>query len=300
MKNKFKFFGMLLLGGLIFGSLALTSCKDDDPDPDPNAGKTDPSTIAATNLIAYFDFESQPAAGVAVPFTNNTITFGQKVGASSFVVGRRGNALKGSSSEAYLEYNITGNTALKTLSEFTLACWIKSPATTGGAAKIFAINGGDDFMGNLTLMQESQPEGDSLDMKLYLFDSESVWKGQDIRAQRKEFAGDLWFHMVGIYRMETSTIELWANGVKVAESVRYSDGDPDGEGPLPQPLLGPIKLGQNMTKIHFGAWPQQIDGTGADWMNYYNGMVDEFRIYNKALTEVEIKALYDAEITWIN
>jgi hypothetical protein len=299
MKNKFRILGALLFAAMLMTSLTMTSCKDDDDDDDD--GKIDPSTIAASNLIAYFNFESLPAAGAAVPFSNNTITFGQKVGASTFVVGRRGNALKGSTSEAYLEYNITGNTALKTLTEFTLACWIKSPVTTSGAAKIFAVNGGDGFMGTLTLMQESQPLGDSLDMKVFLFDSESpAWKGQDIRAQREEFVNDLWFHMVGIYRKETSTIELWANGVKVAESIRYSDGDPDGEGPLPQPLLGEITLGQDMTKIHFGAWPQQIAGTPENWMTYFKGMVDEFRIYNKALTEAEVLALYEAEVTQIN
>lgn len=299
MKNKFRILGALLFAAMLMTSLTMTSCKDDDDDDDD--GKIDPSTIAASNLIAYFNFESLPAAGAAVPFSNNTITFGQKVGASTFVVGRRGNALKGSTSEAYLEYNITGNTALKTLTEFTLACWIKSPVTTSGAAKIFAVNGGDGFMGTLTLMQESQPAGDSLDMKVYLFSSETVWQGQDIRAQREEFVNDLWFHMVGIYRKETSTMEFWANGIKVFEQIRYADGDPDGEeGPIPQPLLGEITLGQDMTKIHFGAWPQQIAGTQADWMTYYKGMVDEFRIYNKALTEAEVLALYEAEVTQIN
>jgi hypothetical protein len=297
MKNKFRIFSAVLFAAMLAMSMNMTSCNDDDDDDD---GKIDPSTIAAANLIAHFDFESLPAAGTAVPFSNSTITFGQKVGAATFASGRRGNALQGSTNEAYLEYNITAASALKTLDEFTLACWIKSPATTSGAAKIFAVNGGDGFMGTLTLMQESQPEGDSLDMKLFLYDSESpAWKGQDIRAQREEFLNDLWFHLVSIYRKETSTIELWANGIKVAESTRYEDGDPDGDGPLPQPLLGPITLGQDMTKIHFGAWTQQIDGTGADWMTYYKGKVDEFRIYNKALSAAEILALYEAEVTQI-
>lgn len=299
MKNKFRILGAILFGAMLMTSLTMTSCKDDDDDDDD--GKIDPSTIAASNLIAYFDFESQPTAGAVVPFSNSTITFAQKVGASTFVAGRRGNALKGSTNEAYLEYNVTGNTALKTLTEFTLSCWIKSPTTTSGAAKIFNLNGGDGFMGTLTLMQESQPLGDSLDMKAYLFDSESIWQGQELRKQKEEFANDLWFHLVTVYRQETSTMEFWANGIKVFEQIKYSDGDPDGEeGPIAQPLLGPITLGQDMTKILFGAWPQQIAGTQADWMTYYKGMVDEFRIYNKALTAAEVLALYEAEVTQIN
>jgi hypothetical protein len=54
-----------------------------------------------------------------------------------------------------------------------------------------------------------------------------------------------------------------------------------------------------MTKIHFGAWPQQIAGTPESWMTYYRGLVDEFRIYKKALTADEVMDLYEAEVTQI-
>ena len=49
MKNKFRILGALLLGAMLMTSLTMTSCKDDDPDP--NDGKTDPSTIATANLV---------------------------------------------------------------------------------------------------------------------------------------------------------------------------------------------------------------------------------------------------------
>jgi hypothetical protein len=35
-------------------------------------------------------------------------------------------------------------------------------------------------------------------------------------------------------------------------------------------------------------------------MTYYKGLLDEFRIYNKALTEVEVMDLYEAEVSQIN
>ena len=299
MKNKFRFLKVALPAVLIMAGLMLTSCGKDDDDDDDD-GKINPDTIATTNLIAHFDFEAVPSAGATVANSNSTITFVSKVGAANIVPGRRGNAFQGSTSEAYFEYNVSGASALKTLDEFTLACWVKAPATTSGAAKMFNVNGGDGFMGTLTLMQESRP-GDSLDIKLFLFDSESPdWKGHDVRYSNQKFLDNLWFHLVGIYRKETSSIELWANGIKVNESIRYAGPDPDGDGPLPQPLLGPIKLGQDMTKIHFGAWAQQIAGNPDDWMKYYGGMVDEFRIYNKALSAAEVLALYQAEVTQIN
>ncbi len=297
MKKSFKVFSAFLFGALLIGSL-ITSCKKDST-VDPYAGKTDPSTIATANLIAYFPFESEPAVGAAVEKSNSTITYVKKIGAASFAVGRRGNCYKGSTLESYLEYNVATGTALKTLDEISLACWIKTPVTTSGASKIFTINGGDSFMGTLSLMQESQSVGDSVDMKFFLFNSASAaWKGQDLRKNKNQFLNDHWFHVVAIYRKSTSTMEYFANGVLVFSQIKYSDGVPAGGGA--QPLLGALTLGQDMTKIHFGAWSQQIAGTPESWMNYYLGMVDEFRIYNKALSATEAKALYDAEVTMIN
>lgn len=296
MKKYFKISGVMFFAILLTGSI-LISCKKDPVDP--YAGKTDPSTIAASSLIAYFPFESEPAVGAFVDKSNSTITYVKKVGGAGFVVGRRGNGYQGSATQAYLEYNVATGSALKTLDEFSMSCWIKTPSTTSGAAKIFNLNGGDAFMGNLVLMQESQALGDSVDMKFFLFDSSSPdWKGQDVRKQSDKFLNDKWFHLVSLYRKSTSTIELYANGKLVLTGIRYSGPVPPAGGA--QPLLGPITFGSDMTKIHFGAWPQQIAGTPESWMTYFKGIVDEFRVYNKALTAAEVKSLYDAEVTMIN
>jgi hypothetical protein len=295
MKKFVKITGVLSLTVLLTGSI-LSSCKKDPVDP--YAGKTDPSTIATTSLIAYFPFESEPAVGAFVDKSNSTISYVKKVGAAAFVVGRRGNGYQGSATQAYLEFNVAAGSALKTLDEFTMSCWIKTPSTTAGAAKIFNLNGGDAFMGNLVLIQESQPLGDSVDIKFFLYDSSSPdWKGQDVRKQSDKFLNDKWFHIVTLYRKSSSTIEIYANGKLVLTGIRYSGPTPVSG---PQPLLGPITLGSDMTKIHFGAWAQQIAGTPETWMSYYKGIVDEFRVYNKALTAAEVKSLYDAEVTMIN
>jgi hypothetical protein len=291
MKNKFGLPGAMV-GTLLLGGMLFISCDNDDDNGDN--GKIDPNTIASSNLIAYFPFET---LNEEVEFSDNTITFGDDVGAATLATGRRGNAYKGSSSEAYFEYDIASGTGLKTLDEFSLACWIKTPHTTSGAAKIFTINGGDSFMGALALLQESQAAGDSVDLKFYLFDSESPeWKGQDIRKQSAKFVNDLWFHLVAVYNKTTSTMEFYANGDFVFSQNKWAGPESGGT----QPPLGPIKLGQDMTKIHFGTWTQQIAGTPESWMTYYQGMIDEFRIYNKALSADEIADLYEAEVTQIN
>ena len=288
--KKINLFSVIAVGVLFIG-MSFTSCKGKD-DPDPSDGKTDPSTIAASNLVAFFPFESE-AASIS---KGDGITYSKKAGAAAFAVGRRGNAYKGSTTQAYLEYNVAATNVFKSMSEFTMSAWIKSPSA-GGAAKIFGLNGGDSFIGNLVFMLEGDSNADSLDIKGYLYSSTTEWKGQDIRLRNKAFLSDKWVHITYSYNKTTSTMTLYANGMSVGTSIRFG-------GPLPatgtQPALGAVTFGPDMTKIQIGTWPQQLDGTGQDWMKYYPGLLDELRIYNKALTDAEVKALYDAEVTQIN
>lgn len=286
--KKFNLISVLAVVALL-ASVSFTSCKTEEPDP--YAGKTNPSTIAATNLVAYFPFESE-AASIE---TGAGITYSKKGGAASFVTGRRGNAYKGATTQAYLEYTVASTNLFKSMTEFTMGAWIKTPAA-GGAADIFQLNGGDGFMGNLVLMLEGGSNADSLDVKGYLFNSATEWKGQDIRKQNKAFLTDKWVHIVYSYNKTTSTETLYANGLPVATSIRFA-GPSTATG---QPALGALTFGTDMTKILIGSWPQLLDGTGQDWMKFYPGLLDELRIYNKALTDAEVKALYDAEITVIN
>ena len=285
-RNFFSFFAVvaLLTTGLVF-----TSCEEEEPDP--YEGKTNPSTIAAANLVAYFPFESETASIEK----GEGVTYLKKGGAASFAVGRRGNAYKGATTEAYLEYNVASTNLFKTMTEFTMGAWIKTPPA-GGAADIFRLNGGDAFMGNLVLMLEGGSNADSLDIKAYMYNSTTEWKGQDIRKMHRSFLSDRWVHIVYSYNKTTSTMTLYANGLPVATSIRYA-GPKVGEV---QPLMGNLTFESDMTKIHIGAWAQLLDGTGQDWMKFYPGLLDELRIYNKALTDTEVKALYDAEITVIN
>lgn len=287
--KKLNFIGLFAVVALL-ASVSFTSCKEKE-EPDPYEGKTNPSTIAAANLVAYFPFESETASVEL----GNGITYTKKAGAASFAVGRRGNAYKGATTQAYLEYAVASTNVFKTMSEFTMGAWIKTPPA-GGAADIFQLNGGDSFMGNLVLMLEGGSNADSLDFKGYLFNSATEWKGQDIRKAHKGFLSDKWVHVVFSYNKATSTMTLYANGMSVATSVRFS-GPKNNDS---QPPLGALTFGSDMNKILIGAWPQLVAGNGDSWMKYYPGMLDELRIYNKALTDAEVKALYDAEITVIN
>ena len=44
-----------------------------------------------------------------------------------------------------------------------------------------------------------------------------------------------------------------------------------------------------------GGFQQHLSGTPDGWMNTYSGLLDEFRIYNKALSDLEISAIFKLE-----
>lgn len=305
MKKNFKSVAMLFCGALVFAGLSFTSCSS-DRDNDDNGGNggdqeegTDPSTIAAANLVAYFPFED------ATVKIGDGITFDKKVGAATFVTGRRGNAYKGNSAEAYLEYKLAANNPFKTLTEYTVSMWVKSPADETEPGAIFQVNGGDATMGNLSIFQNRQStvdgnlNRDSLVFQNYIYKDGILWSGQDWSAiSNPGFTNDKWFHFTLLYRKATSTVEVYANGKLVLENIRYS-GEVDPETQI-QPLLGDLNFKGDMTTLRFGAWDQQTKGQEQPWMHYYKGMIDEFRFYNKALSAEEVKALYDAELSKIN
>jgi len=288
--KKINYFSAFTVASLFLG-MTLTSCEKDAKDP--YAGKTNPSTIATANLVAYFPLESETSS-IAL---GEGITYSKKTGAASFVVGRRGNAYKGSTSQAFLEYSLAATNIFKNMSEYTCAFWVKSPAPTGGAASVFALDGGNANMGNMNLIIESQSNADSLALKPYLFNSTTNWQGQDLWSFNKAYSSDKWVHIVSSYNKTTSTMALYANGILIVTSIRYADGEVNGV----QPKLGALTFGTDMTKFDIGAWPKLAAGTATDsWMVYFPGTLDELRIYNKALTNAEVKALYDAEVSVID
>ena len=79
-------------------------------------------------------------------------------------------------------------------------------------------------------------------------------------------AQDTWYHLVGTY--DSSYVRIYVNGVIAGETSATGD-------PLQQPTSNPVQVGKD-----------QFD-------NYFYGIVNEVRIYNRALTADEIRALYE-------
>lgn len=289
MKNKFRIFGALLFGAVVMGGLLFTACSKDDDDNDN--GKVDPSTIATANLVAYmpFDDNALETIGNITPSQQPSVTY---------VVGRRGKAYQGASG-AYLRYNLPDNSKLKTLKSYTVAMWIKSPKVDGTPVpKVFEIGKSDDlFWGNLTIMIErlTDPGADSLFFKLHFKKVGVPWEGQWIEAKKSIFQVNKWMHLVFQYDATTSKFMIYKDGVKVefpeAVENRYANDQ--------QEPLGDLNF-VNADVLNIGAWRPKTDSQATDeWMGWFMGNLDELRVYDKALSATEVKALYDAEVSQI-
>jgi len=95
-------------------------------------------------------------------------------------------------------------------------------------------------------------------------------------SDNQTFALDKFVHLVGVYN-RGSRIELWLNGQLIKETLV-----PEADLYVEKP-----------TSFHYSA-------VGASrYMaynyNFWNGVIDDVRIYNRALTELEIQELYNTE-----
>ncbi|HCM59013.1 MAG TPA: hypothetical protein DIS74_01235 [Bacteroidales bacterium] len=291
MKNRIKITGALLITMMIMMGSMLTSCNEDD---DPDDGKIDPSTIATTNLVAYFPFDGNGTEAIA----NITPTMQPNV---TYVAGRRGQAYQGANM-AHLLYTLPATSKLKTLTSFSVSMWLKSPLVTGDPeVTLFEIGKSDDlFWGNLKLgLLRLDATADSLNFKAFFLKNGAVWSGQHISYSDPLFPINMWMHLVFQYDQTTSKFMIYKDGVKIVTNDGVENRWAAGDDVVPRPPLGPLAFA-NADKINIGAWRPKTEGTATDaWMGWFLGNMDELRVYDKALTAVEVKALYDAEVTQI-
>lgn len=291
----------LLAGVVLLTGMGFTSCKSTTNDP--NAGKTDPSTIATTDLVAYFPFNGNGNDSITgmTPTTKPGVTY---------VTARRKTGYKGVDN-AYFLYNLASTSKLKTLQAFSVAMWINEPQInndTPPVPMILQIGNDDDlFWGNLTLTQDRMGTAllpvDSLNLKAVFHSQTAVWQNQFINFPTPSIQAAKWTHLIFEYDNVTSMFNVYVNGVKVpfpaGVTNRYADAAPlTGV----QPPFGNMVFNK-ASKMVIGGWMTkvvQVPAATDTWMGWFNGTMDELRIYDRALTSTEAKALYDAEVTQLN
>jgi hypothetical protein len=326
--SKFRF-SLWLAGSALVAFGAISSCSKSNNSSSGGGGSTTPPPTAADSASGI-----EPAALVAYwPFNGSLTETKANLSATNvgltFVTGVKGQAVQGGTSE-YGVYSSVG-TALPALSSFTISFWLNSAAvdtaapvnTPGmGAQGIFFLADTANQFGNLGIDLEPYkgsapgPNPDTLQIKLSLhsWGSGVVWAGWGPELLLPAAVGK-WVHVVFTYNGGSGTLVGYENGIQGgtgslggpygpfngSETI-YANDPGSNTNSNGAPTMGGFVF-KNMMGMEIGTWPwdtnpQLYTHTGVksnSWEDDFRGQLDEMRIYNVALSPVEVDSLYSKE-----
>jgi hypothetical protein len=287
---------------ILFCIITLASCikanYDDDftkAPPPPIGGFLASSEIATPNLLAFWNFEgnnNETKSGTAPGIVTN----------ASFTPGIKGQALR--LTGGYLLYpTIAALSSKDALASCSVSLWIKV-ANNGSTFSEFFTLARDTTKENdwLTILNVGAETGQSvantyIDLHSWIGtypagtrnggDNINDYGNAGVDYQTVPNNGSNWIHYVMRYDAASENIDLFANGVRVSNNnFRNRKG------------LGPIVM-PTPTQVVIGAFSNMSTKfSKSNTLGFHgllNGSIDELRVYNKALNDLEISALYQLE-----
>nr|WP_315152152.1 LamG-like jellyroll fold domain-containing protein [uncultured Flavobacterium sp.] len=294
-KNKYIFLFASVIAMQFF-----VSCNEDsidkvnDPIPYESIGGYENSDdIAATHLVSKFSFDGN------IQDSKNAITDGTGTDVT-YEAGIKGDAYKGSPT-AFIAYNNVSSSVINVKS-ISVSMWIKTETHTGGAQSLFMLPKKTDFFGNIFSLIEQSNSNTSMFLKNHIQKDVTPsipWFGQFLEHKDDNILKNMygaWKHVVWTYNGTSSTYSIYIDGVKLdlpaTISKRYAS----------DPLTGGAPYGElansEVSKFIIGGYQQHLGapwGNADGWMLHYTGLMDEFRIYDVALADNEVTALYKLE-----
>lgn len=292
-KTIFKICSVFSLSSILF---FVNSCQDsidtvNSPVPyEAIGGYSNSDDISPNNLLVKLSFENN------LIDTKGGVTGGVSNGSISYDIGRKGNAYKGSNS-GFASYTGVSD-GVKNLKSITQSMWFKTTQHTGGAQSIFMLPKTTDFWGNIFVLLEGGTDG-KMQIKFHIQKDVTpaiAWSGQWIDfggTNKLENMYGQWKHLVWSYNENTSTFSIYVDGTKLNISEGFSKRWTN------DPTAGGVPLGalsnSNVSKFIIGGYQQHLGSPWSapdGWMLNYTGLLDEFRIYNTALSDTDVKSLY--------
>ncbi len=291
-RNKFLYLCMTFLSAQFFISCNQDSIDEtNSPIPyEPIGGYESSDDISPDNLLVKCSFEDN------IIDSKSGITDGVATDVT-YETGLKGKAYKGSSS-AFASYN-TVSSSLSGIKSITVSMWIKTSPHTGGAQCLFMLPKTSDFWGNIFSLIEGTGPAETMLIKNHLQKDVTPsipWSGQWLVHDGSNLLTNMfgtWKHLVWSYNAETSTYSMYVNGqnlnLPTSIAKRYTN----------DPAAGGVPYGDlansDVSKFIIGGYQQHLGSPWSapdGWMLHYTGSMDEFRIYNKALSDTDIHSLY--------
>lgn len=236
-------------------------------------GFTKSSQVAPSNLVGYWAFENSYIDSVS-----NTVGTGVN---TTFVPGVKGKAMQGGAN-GYMISNMT--TAVKNLQSFTISFWLYTSNTNNGLITPICFSRTDQFWGAFDMFYENGGRtATTANLKVHVNAQSEAWFTNGWITN----PWDTWVPIELTYDAATSTFTLYQNGAPVASTIASG--------------LGNLVFPATATNIIFGTEQFQCTpslgtaGGHQDWASYLTGKLDQVRIYNKALSVLELQALAGLE-----
>jgi hypothetical protein len=210
-------------------------------------------------LVAYWTFDE--GTGTTAHDTSVYDHTGTLINGPSWVTGRQGNALSFDGINDYVEINDNNNLDL-TGGEFTLSAWIY-PESYGEAlnGRIIDHGGGSAGDGGWSLLVSNDPNGQNLRQSIINGNS-----GYSVYSDINSINLNTWQHVA--VTLESGTITFYVNGQIKGQTAGV---------PTPTDRNAPVRIGMRAT----------------DFLRAFAGVIDEVRIYDRALAIQDIMDLYN-------
>jgi hypothetical protein len=283
---------------VLLSVVSMTACTKAKFDDDYTKGDVPPigayktsNDVAASNMIAHWTFDS----------TNDETlshTAPSKVVNASFVKGVKGPALH--LNAGYINYPVVAGLNVANLGSVSVSLWVNVDNNGSQASEFFALTPGPDKQtdwGSVINVYAETGHPVSSDDTLVLhaavgtYDAAGNRTGgdniNDYGAREQDFktvhGTNKWVHYVMVWSGADSTIDIYANSIRVSNNNFRKRNFGNLVAPVPvQPLIG--------------GWPNTSTGFALSgtqgWQTLLTGSIDELRVYNKALGQDEIHALY--------
>jgi len=266
------------LGILAALSLFVVSCqKKFDPNsykPEETfGGFASSSQIESSALVAHFSFESSLTDSVSKTTASNYgTTFGTGIKGQALQIGLNNYAIFAPTS------GITG------LQSMTVAFWMNTAENTTGTQELIDFVDSNQFWSNLDMFLDGQTASGAV-FKIHCFGSAGT-KEAWLTSWSLTNPWSVWTHIALTYDAGTNNFTFYVNGNEIGSSTMANFGNLNFAN-FPAIVFGTTQ---------FETTPSLTSGaTSQPWASYVLGLMDELRIYNKALTGTEVKALYQLE-----
>jgi hypothetical protein len=205
----------------------------------------------------------------AVLKTGPAEIFGANAGLPTFVAGQKGQALNfnyGShvTIDAYSANDFLGK-------KLSIAVWVK-PTDTRPGNYILSFNSWDTW--KFQLQEDNKP--------FFTVHTDAGWTDADNEAAQSAPNGS-WTHLVVVMDLENETLDFYTNGILAKQWTSSTKTDFKGTP------VGPV----NPVPIIIGA--RVLFQSGDNFEDWFNGAMDELKVYNIALSQGQVTRLYETE-----